>query len=78
VSAGNDEVADDDDEGWVDERKDITEDELKELAARRTQSIVISLFLPAANSELLAISIFRRDDRLAIYKEISTKYFPYL
>jgi hypothetical protein len=32
VSAGEDEVADDDVEGWVDEREDMTEDELKELA----------------------------------------------
>ena len=33
VSTGDDEVADDDDEGWVDEHKEMTEDELKELAA---------------------------------------------
>ena len=33
VSAGDDEVTDDDDEGWIDEREDMTEDELKELAA---------------------------------------------
>jgi hypothetical protein len=33
VSAGNDEMADDNDEGWVDEHEDMTEDELKELAA---------------------------------------------
>jgi hypothetical protein len=33
VSAGDDEVANDDDEGWVDEHKEMTEDELQELAA---------------------------------------------
>ena len=33
VSAGDDEAADDDDEGWVDEHEDMTEDELKDLAA---------------------------------------------
>ena len=34
VSAGDDnEVADDDEEGWVDEHEDMTEEDLKELAA---------------------------------------------
>jgi hypothetical protein len=34
VSAGNnDEVADEEEEGWVDEHKDMTEEDLKELAA---------------------------------------------
>jgi hypothetical protein len=33
VSTGDNEVGDDDDEGWVNEYKEITEDELKELAA---------------------------------------------
>ena len=33
MSAGDDEVTDDDDEGWIDECEDMTEDELKELAA---------------------------------------------
>ena len=35
MSAGDndDEVADDDEEGWVDEHEDMTEEDLKELAA---------------------------------------------
>jgi hypothetical protein len=34
VSAGDDdEVADDEEEGWVDEHEDMTEEDLKELAA---------------------------------------------
>jgi hypothetical protein len=33
VSAGDDEVAEDDNEEWVDEHENMTEDELKELAA---------------------------------------------
>jgi hypothetical protein len=33
AGAGDDEAADDDEEGWVDEHEDMTEDELKELAA---------------------------------------------
>jgi len=33
ASASDDEAADDEEEGWVDEHKDMTEDELKELAA---------------------------------------------
>ena len=33
ASSDDDEAADNDDEGWIDEHKDMTEDELKELAA---------------------------------------------
>jgi hypothetical protein len=33
AGARDDEAADDDEEGWVDEHEDMTEDELKELAA---------------------------------------------
>jgi hypothetical protein len=33
ASAGDDKAADDDKEGWIDEHEDMTEDELKELAA---------------------------------------------
>ena len=33
ASASDDEAADDEEEGWVDKHKDMTEDELKELAA---------------------------------------------
>jgi len=33
ASASDDEAADDEEEGWVDEHEDMTEDELKELAA---------------------------------------------
>ena len=33
ASASDDEVADDEEEGWVDKHEDMTEDELKELAA---------------------------------------------
>ena len=33
MSAGDDEVADNDDKGWVDEHEDMMEDELKDLVA---------------------------------------------
>jgi hypothetical protein len=33
ASAGDDEAADDDEEGWIDKHEDMTEDELKELVA---------------------------------------------
>ena len=33
VSTGDDEMADNNDEGWVDEHEEMTEDELMELAA---------------------------------------------
>ena len=33
VSTGDDKMADNNDKGWVDEHKDMTEDELKELVA---------------------------------------------
>jgi hypothetical protein len=33
ASAGDNKAADDDDEGWIDEHEDMTEDELKELVA---------------------------------------------
>lgn len=33
ASTGDDEAEDDDEEGWVDEHEDMTEDELKDLAA---------------------------------------------
>ena len=33
VSDGDDEVADDEEEGWVDEHEDMTEEDLKELSA---------------------------------------------
>ena len=33
VSDGDDEVADEEEEGWVDEHEDMTEEDLKELSA---------------------------------------------